>query len=80
MITSDLSFLGKMIREAVMIGRFALGAALLIGLLGSAVAADLPTHKAAEPPPAPPFSWTGFYLGGFLGGRSEEHTSELQSL
>jgi outer membrane immunogenic protein len=38
---------------------------------GAAHAADLPTHKA--PPPAapmapPPLSWTGFYIGGDIGG------------
>src|ERR1035438_5779425 len=25
-------------------------------------------------------NWAGFYVGGNIGGRSEEHTSELQSL
>jgi outer membrane immunogenic protein len=38
-------------------------------LAHSALAADLPTTKG--PPPAPfasPFSWTGFYVGGNLGG------------
>ncbi len=52
-----------------MIGRFASGAMIFLGLAGVAAAADLPTNKA--PPPAPPlpvFTWTGFYVGGFLGG------------
>jgi outer membrane immunogenic protein len=46
-------------------------AATLLGFSSIAVAADLPTHKEAPPPPAPveaPFSWTGFYLGGYAGG------------
>jgi outer membrane immunogenic protein len=30
---------------------------------GSAFAADLPTHKAPPPPPAPVVSWTGAYAG-----------------
>ncbi len=42
-------------------------AALMAGAASSALAADLPTHKA-PPPPAPvyappPFTWTGFYIG-----------------
>jgi outer membrane immunogenic protein len=44
----------------------------LVGVAAStaAIAADLPTRKA---PPAPvpvvtPWSWTGFYVGGYVGG------------
>ena len=36
----------------------------------AALAADLPTRKEA-PPPAPyvaPFTWSGFYIGGYAGG------------
>jgi outer membrane immunogenic protein len=41
--------------------------ALMAGVASSALAADLPTHKA-PPAPAPyytppPFTWTGFYVG-----------------
>jgi outer membrane immunogenic protein len=50
-----------------------LGAAGLVGLgmVGSAQAADMP--QAAPPPLAPvyvppPFTWTGFYIGGNFGG------------
>jgi|EndMetStandDraft_9_1072997.scaffolds.fasta_scaffold24003_2 outer membrane immunogenic protein len=38
----------------------------LTGLVTSAVAADLPVRPA--PPPAPIFSWTGFYFGPHIGG------------
>jgi outer membrane immunogenic protein len=47
--------------------RIGFSALLLLALIGSsrfAEAADLPISKA---PPAPPFSWTGFYLGGNVG-------------
>ena len=41
-------------------------AALMAGVASSAMAADLPTRKGPPPAPAyyaPPFSWTGFYVG-----------------
>jgi outer membrane immunogenic protein len=43
-----------------------LTAALLASVATSAFAADLPSRKAPPPSPvyyAPPFSWTGFYVG-----------------
>lgn len=45
----------------------ALGIIAIAALIGTpALAADM-ALKAAPPPP-PAFSWTGFYLGGFVGG------------
>src|SRR5277367_7072424 len=45
------------------------GTLALLGLAGTAVAADLPTMKGPPPaPPVVPFSWTGFYLGAHVGG------------
>jgi outer membrane immunogenic protein len=43
--------------------------AMAIGT-AAASAADLParTYKAPPPPPPPIFSWTGFYIGGNIGG------------
>ena len=41
-------------------------AAMLLSPL-AAHAADL-AIKAAPPPPVPVFSWTGFYIGGNIGG------------
>jgi outer membrane immunogenic protein len=44
-------------------------AALVVGLTGSALAADLPSYKAPPPPPLPPPPlWTGFYVGLNAGG------------
>ncbi len=41
-------------------------AALMALFGGSAIAADLPMK--APPPPPVGFNWTGFYIGGFVGG------------
>jgi outer membrane immunogenic protein len=44
------------------------GAAFILAGSGSAFAADLarkmPVKATPQPPPAPVFSWTGFYIGG----------------
>jgi outer membrane immunogenic protein len=47
-----------------------LGAAIGLALGQSAVAADLPVRPVYKAPVAvvPPFSWTGFYIGGHIGG------------
>jgi opacity protein-like surface antigen len=47
-----------------------IGAALLVAIIaGAARAADLPVK--APPPIAAPWSWTGFYIGGNIGGALE---------
>ena len=49
-----------------------LGAALLAALTGPAFAADMPPRPYAKAPaytaPAVVYNWTGFYIGGHLGG------------
>ncbi len=55
--------------------RTLIGIAAIAALLGTpALAADMPL-KAPPAPPAPVWSWTGFYIGGQVGeawGRSDE--------
>ena len=45
-----------------------LSTASILLFAGSALAADLPTKKAAVAPPPAPLMWTGFYAGLNLGG------------
>ncbi|MBX9989720.1 outer membrane protein [Phreatobacter oligotrophus] len=49
---------------------YAITAAALLGLASGAGAADLgsPRSPVAMAATAPAFNWTGFYLGGYLGG------------
>jgi outer membrane immunogenic protein len=49
--------------------------ATLAALIGTpALAADL-ALKAPPPPPAPVFSWTGFYIGADIGGATEHQNA-----
>jgi outer membrane immunogenic protein len=43
-------------------------AATSLMVAGAASAADVGMPVRAQPPAPPPFSWTGFYVGGDLGG------------
>jgi len=54
----------------MMIEGRSLSLAAVFGLALSlpAVAADMPVKARPAPPPPPPFSWSGCYLGGFVGG------------
>lgn len=52
--------------------KIVLGAALLAALAGPALAADMPARPYAKAPaytaPALVYNWTGFYIGGHVGG------------
>ena len=52
--------------------KFLLGATALVAFTGSALAADLPARTYTKAPPyvAPVqiYNWTGFYIGGHVGG------------
>jgi outer membrane immunogenic protein len=49
-----------------------LGAAVLVALTGQALAADIPARTYSKAPaytaPAVVYNWTGFYIGGHVGG------------
>jgi outer membrane immunogenic protein len=44
------------------------GAAFILSASGFAFAADLAVRAPLPPPPAPIYDWTGFYVGGNVGG------------
>jgi len=52
--------------------RFLLGAAAVVTCAAPALAADLPARPYTKAPPAVPaaiiYNWTGFYIGGHIGG------------
>ncbi len=53
--------------------RFLLGAAALVACAAPALAADLPARPYTKAPPMPAvpatiYNWTGFYIGGHIGG------------
>ncbi|HET9322200.1 MAG TPA: outer membrane beta-barrel protein [Bryobacteraceae bacterium] len=64
--------------------KFLLGAAALAAFAGPAFAADMParTYSKAPPPytaPAVVYNWTGFYIGGHVGGAFTDGTNLLGS-
>jgi opacity protein-like surface antigen len=61
----------KLFRELF---RSVVGLSTLMAISIAANAADLKTPVKAPPAPVPaPFSWTGFYIGGNLGGAWAHH-------
>ena len=50
----------------------------MVGLSSVGQAADMPV-KAPPPPVVVPFSWTGFYLGGNLGGKNAKFNETLST-
>jgi outer membrane immunogenic protein len=51
-----------------MIFRTSVAALALLTIASAASAADMAVKAPPAPPPPPPFSWTGFYIGGNVGG------------
>jgi outer membrane immunogenic protein len=50
------------------------GAVGLVGMIGAANAADIPARPYYKaPPPIAVFNWTGFYIGGQIGGAWGDH-------
>jgi outer membrane immunogenic protein len=63
-----------------MMQKLLLGAAISLVAVSSAVAADLSVNRPVytkEPLPPPPFSWSGFYVGGNFGGKWAETTPSV---
>jgi len=54
------------------LGLLAVAALGMLGVFKSGFAADLPVKAPILPPP-PPFSWTGFYIGGNVGAAWAHH-------
>jgi outer membrane immunogenic protein len=63
------------------VSRFLAGG-FALALLGatSAMAANMPLPKLHKVPPPPPFSWTGYYIGGFAGGAATASVSNLDAI
>ena len=45
----------------------------VLGLMSSALAADLPAYTKAAPAVSPVYDWSGFYVGAFGGGGMGNH-------
>ena len=60
-----------------------LGAAALAAFAGPAFAADMPARTYTKAPaytaPAVIYNWTGFYIGGHVGGAFTDGTNLLQA-
>jgi outer membrane immunogenic protein len=63
-------------KRAVTLG---IGALALAGMTFSASAADIPRRPPPPPVVAPPvvYNWSGFYIGGHLGGKWADHDGDI---
>lgn len=60
--------------------RIVFGMLALAALSGVAVAADMPVKARPAPLPVPVFSWTGCYIGGFVGGAWGDRTVRTRDI
>ena len=60
--------------------QFSLGCVALGALVGSAGAADLRARMPTTPPIAPVFSWSGCYIGDYLGGAWNDRNAAFTDL
>ena len=61
-------------------GRITLGIVGLVCITSIASAADLPVKAPPPAPMAPPYSWTGFYVGGDVGAIRNRSSGEWDPL
>jgi outer membrane immunogenic protein len=62
--------------KRIFLGIIGISGLLIAAPLSTASAADMPL-KAPPAPPAPAFSWTGFYIGGQVGGASGHDNASI---
>ena len=60
--------------------KFLLATSAALMMAAPATAADMPVKSRPLPPPVPVFSWTGFYIGGHVGGAWGTTESTLNSV
>ena len=60
--------------------KFLLASAAMLGIVGTASAADLGVRRPSAAPPVALFSWSGCYIGGYVGGAWNERDATFTDL